>query len=158
DRAVLNCLLKEKYDPKRDVYFGFNTAALETLRYFRSLGVNTVVDQIDPARYEQKVVDEERLKWPGWEARPGRIPDAYFERLEVEWQRADRIVVTSRGTAAALEWQGVPREKLVIIPLAFELVEPVREPRSAHHRRLTVLWVGSVQLRKGIPYLLEAAR
>jgi glycosyltransferase involved in cell wall biosynthesis len=75
---------------------------------------------------------------------------------------ADRIVVNSAWSEAALREEGVPAEKMRIIPLAYD------EPRDAeafrreypvtftHDRPLRVLFLGQINLRKGIGPLLEA--
>jgi len=158
DRRVLAGLRGQSFDAQVDRFFGFNTGCLETMRWFRANGVPAVVDQVDPARVEQDIIERERLRWPGWKSLAGRIPEEYFERLDAEWREADRVVVNSRWTADALVTQGVPPKKIVIIPQAYEPSGPRPAPRDAHRRRLTVLWIGSVLLRKGIPYLVEAAR
>jgi glycosyltransferase involved in cell wall biosynthesis len=115
------------------------------------------VDQIDPARIEEEIVRREEELWPGWAAPPGRIPDAYFDRLAAEWKRASIVVVNSEWSRTGLVQQGVPREKLRVLPLAYDAPAlPGRTETSAHAR--TVLWLGQVVLRKGIQYLMAAAR
>ena len=88
---------------------------------------------------------------------PGRVPSFYYERLAREWELASIVVVNSAWSKTALIQQGVPAEKVEIVPLAYE---PVTESPGdrAGVRPLVVLWLGSVILRKGIQYLLEAAR
>jgi glycosyltransferase involved in cell wall biosynthesis len=147
----------------RLAYFAFDTGCLETIRLLSRHGVPTVVDQIDPARVEEQVVLEEINRWPGWERSPGRIPERYFERLEAEWRESDVVLVNSEWCATALTHQGVPSEKIAIAPIAFGsdcdvLSEASRDEASNVGRPLRVLWLGQVNLRKGIPYLFEAAR
>lgn len=144
---------------KRPVGFiGYNTGSLEPILLAKSWGMPTIVGQIDPARTEEELVHQESEKWPGWAALPGRIPEEYYARLEAEWDAADRVIVNSEWSRNALIAQGVPCEKLVVIPLAYEppwcQTHCVRPPSD----RLTVLWLGQVNLRKGIQYLIEAAR
>jgi glycosyltransferase involved in cell wall biosynthesis len=89
------------------------------------------------------------------------VPAAYFARREREWSLADRIVVNSRWSFDALVAQGVPAKKLFIIPLCYE---PGEENAKAEGRKqktespLRVLFLGQVILRKGIQYLLQAAK
>jgi glycosyltransferase involved in cell wall biosynthesis len=118
-----------------------------------------VVDQIDPGRVEEEIVQAETAKWPSWQALPGGIPDAYFHRLEQEWHLATRVVVNSDWSRNALIRQGVPPEKLAVIPLCYE-PSMDRCPRRdvGSEAAVTVLWLGLVILRKGIQYLMEAAR
>jgi glycosyltransferase involved in cell wall biosynthesis len=135
---------------------GYTTGCLETLKLFREDGRPTIVDQIDAARVHEQVLLDEQRKWPGWQMQHGRVPAEYWQRLEAEWQMADRVMVNSDWTRRALLAQGVNPEKIVVIPLAFECNVLARPPRTA--RDLVVLYVGRVVLEKGIPYLFEAAR
>lgn len=146
-------------DPERDCFFGFNTGCLETIDYLRTLQIPTVVDQIDPARYEEDLVFQEVAKWPGWQKAPGRIPQEYYDRLGAEWAAADLVLVNSRWSKQALIAQGVPAKKLVVTPVAFEPSSPVVvKRRNDGDEPLAVLWLGTVNLRKGIQYLIAAAQ
>lgn len=149
---------------KNAAFFGYNTGCLETLRWLGERGVPTIVGQIDPGRVEEDLVRQENEKWPGWAALPGRIPDVYYERLAAEWEAASfeweaasLVLVNSPWSRAALIAQGVPSEKIIVVPLAYETVAAPREPRP-ENAPLQVLWLGNVMLRKVIPYLLEAAQ
>jgi hypothetical protein len=149
----------EKFVPGLDAFFGFNTASLETIEYFRARDVLTVVDQIDPGPVEERMVQNEARKWPGWQDAPGKIPEAYFERIAREWLLADLIVVNSEWSRSALRECGVDPAKMIVAPVGYEPPDDVghlqkREPSPT----LRVLWVGSVNLRKGIQYLVEAAK
>ena len=157
-RAVAADLARRRLDPAADAFFGFNTACLETLQHLRGRGVPTICDQIDPAQIEDDLVQAEAERWPGWQRASGRVPDEYWARMRQEWAAADRVVVNSEWSRAALVRQGVPAEKLSVVPVAFEpgpAPPPVRPPTDGP---LTVLWLGTVNLRKGIPYLIEAAK
>src|SRR5262249_6279540 len=83
-------------------YLAYTTGALETLEFLRAEGVPAVVDQIDPGRIEDAIVRREAERWPGWMALPGTIPDAYFDRIEREWELATRVVVNSDWSRKAL--------------------------------------------------------
>lgn len=136
----------------------FTTCALEAVQHLKSRGVRCVVDQPDPARVEEQIVQDEIAKFPGWQKQPGRIPDAYYERLSKEWHAADAVLVNSAWSKQALVQQGVDAAKVKIVPQAYEGPDPVgREPRN-RDMPFNVLWLGQVILRKGIPYLFEAAR
>ncbi len=151
-------LATQKLDPSRDLFFGFNTNCLESLEQLKQRRITTVVDQIDPGKVEEDMVIEEADRWPGWMKFPGRMPQSYWDRLKAEWELADLVLVNSEWSATALAAQGVPPEKIIVVPLAIDLsrdhaLKPVN-PRGI----LKVLWLGSVILRKGIQYLIEAAR
>lgn len=156
---VRDDLMKDKtLDPGKDCYFGFNTGCLETQEYLKEKGVFTIVDQIDPGKFEEDLVHEESIKWPGWQRVQGRIPEEYFQRLMREWELADQVLVNSQWSKDALANQGVPRSKIIIVPLAYEPSEIHVVPKTPHNKPLNVLWLGQVNLRKGIQYLVQAAK
>lgn len=156
---TLRHLRRHAPDPARDVFFGFNTGCLEVLRELGPRGVLTIVDQIDPAKVEEDLLIAEAEKWPGWEATPGRASDEYWARMRDEWAAAKVVYVNSNWTRSALLKQGVPAEKIVIVPIAFEApAHQPAPPRPADRSQpLVVLWLGAVVIRKGIQYLIEAA-
>ncbi len=147
-------------DGGEDVFFGYNTNCLETLETLRRRGVTTVVAQVDPGRVEEDLVLAEAERWPGWERAEGRMPRRYWDRLEAEWNAADLLGVNSEWSKEALVRQGVPVEKIFVVPLAIDLNKfaPGPERSVCGAGPLKVLWMGSVILRKGIQYLVEAAR
>lgn len=146
--------------PDQAIVFAYDTGALELFRWCRQRGIKTVLGQMDPNRLEVELVQAEERRWPGWTKSPLQVPEAYFRRREQEWGVADRIVVNSAFCRDALLRQGVPAEKLVVVPLCYETVgtAPQFVPRSAHGgESLRVLFLGQVILRKGIQYLMAAA-
>jgi glycosyltransferase involved in cell wall biosynthesis len=159
DEAVARDLRRPKrINPVTDAFFGFNTGCLETLRVLRERGVPTVLDQTDPAKVEEDIILAEAEKWPGWQKSSGRVPQEYWDRLAAEWEMADLVLVNSTWTRNALIQQNVPAEKIIVVDMAYEpAAGPVPLPTKGQ-RPLTVLWMGSVILRKGIQYLIEAAR
>jgi glycosyltransferase involved in cell wall biosynthesis len=155
---VARHLSRQQMDPEVDHFFGFDSACLETLQMLKTRGIFTVVDQIDPGRTEEEIVYAEAQKWPGWQHLPGRIPESYFRRLGQEWDTADLVLVNSEWSKQAVIRQGVAAEKVCIVPLAYEPERVYVRPKERHDGPLRVLWLGTVNLRKGIPYLVEAAR
>jgi glycosyltransferase involved in cell wall biosynthesis len=139
--------------------YAYSYGAGELLEYAREVGLFAVLNQIDPAMADQHAIADERRKWPGWEPDLESFPEAYFDRVRAEWAAANLIVVNSEWSKQALVGDGVPPEKIVIIPLAYE-PEPgiTARLRDNPDRPLHVLWIGQIILRKGLPYLLEAAK
>ena len=159
------CAVRESLQCRRDlepetIFFTYDTGALEALEFLRERGVRCVVDQMDPNRVETNLVREEERRWPGWQNEHAEVPEEYFRRREREWALADRVVVNSEFCHQALIQQGVPAEKLVVVPLCYEpdLPSPTSDRRSLNSGHLRVLFLGQVILRKGIQYLIEAAR
>lgn len=167
--------LKRRNDLDSDsIFFSYDTGALEALEWCREQGVRCVLNQMDPNRVEVEMVREEEKRWPGWSERPVEVPEEYFRRREKEWALADRVVVNSDFCRQALMKQGVPPEKLAIVPLCYEKSSPssglrplTSDPRpptsdlrplTSPPRSLRFLFLGQVILRKGIQYLIEAAK
>ena len=173
--AVRDSLRPRRNLPRDAVLFAYDTGALEAFEWAREHGIRCVLNQMDPNRVEVDLVREEATRWPGWELRPLEVPEEYFQRREREWALADRIVVNSEFCQNALVKQGVPPEKLFVLPLCYEPEErgrnvvskqPASDPSrfqlsafgSSASSPLRVLFLGQVILRKGIQYLIEAAR
>jgi glycosyltransferase involved in cell wall biosynthesis len=160
--------------PSSTILFGYDTGFLESAQWIKERGGKSVVGQMDPARYEVDLVKAEEKRWPGWARRSVEVPESYYQRRQAEWAVADLVMVNSEWSKLALIQQGVPESKLVVVPLAFEATHDERRGtrdegygdaekssrRSTFDARrpLHVLFLGQVILRKGIQYLIEAAR
>ena len=158
DRRVRSSLRRRTLDPTVDCFFGYQSECCDTLAHLGQRGVFTMMDMAGPGRAEEQLVMEEMQRWPDWVESVEPIPECYYERVQTEWSHASLILVNSPWSKQALVSQGVPAEKLVVVPLAYEPPHHSIQPRSRTERPLTVLWLGSVILRKGIQYLFEAAR
>lgn len=148
--------------PPDALFFAYDTGALEAFAALRPRGVRCVLNQMDPNRVEVELVREEEKRWPGWALRTTDVPETYFRRREQEWALADSVIVNSEFSRQALIRQGLSSEKIVVIPLCYEADAgaAVREVRAdvSTGRPLRILFLGQVILRKGIQYLIEAAR
>jgi glycosyltransferase involved in cell wall biosynthesis len=158
-RRVNRALDRLHLDPASSAAFLFSTGALETCQYLKEQKIPIIVDQLDPARLDEQMVQAEIERWPGWEEFPGKVPEIYYSRLEGEWRLADRVIVNSNWSRSALLQNGVSAEKIAVVPLCYEQGSnaPTAAARDSSKRPLKVLWLGQIVLRKGIPYLFEAA-
>jgi len=176
--------LKRRADLKPDsIFFAYDTGALEAMEWCRERGIKCVLNQMDPNRVEAELVHAEEQQWPGWAAHPTAVPEEYFQRREREWALADRIVVNSEFSRQALLRQGVAAEKLAVVPLCYDINAEKLKLESGNWKAevrgqkaesgnefqisdfsisalssLRVLFLGQVILRKGIQYLIEAAK
>ncbi len=104
------------------------------------------------ARYQWRLVSAEHRRW--------NVPFGTYDerdtvREEQQYAQADCIVVPSTFAARSFVAEGVLAEKLRVIPYGVEL--GAFHPQGASDpERLDVAFAGQVNLRKGIPYLLEA--
>jgi glycosyltransferase involved in cell wall biosynthesis len=107
--------------PITKIFFGYDTGFLEPARWVKARGGKTIVCQMDPARYEVDLVKEEEKRWPGWAKRSVEVPESYYRRREEEWAVADLVMVNSEWSKQALIKQGVSDDKIVVVPLAYEV-------------------------------------
>lgn len=150
------------------VFFSYDTSFLEAGTFVKKHGGKAILGQIDPGRAEMEIIIEEESRWKSWVSRKTIIPKFYLERRAQEWEIADLIVVNSEWSKKSLITQGVDGKKIEIIPLAYEkqgsdlskkVVDSERRGnRFNRNNPLVVLFLGQVILRKGIQYLVEAAR
>ena len=80
------------------------------------------------------------------------------ERLDEEIELADAILLGSTYAADTFAAQGVPRDKLRVIPYGVDLdtFRPAATPRAPEPGRLRAIFVGQLTQRKGLSYLLRA--
>lgn len=145
-----------------NVVFSMNTASLEIFEHYRSTGIKRLMDQnLVPMRVESAVLAEEYDRWSGWATdnyqdwRDAPIFQQWVEREEREWELADLILCASPTTVAALKLCGVPDRKCMVIPYPVSASTFALNRVPAHGRPLRLLFVGQVNLRKGVPYFLE---
>lgn len=107
----------------------------------------------------RRILDEERDKWPGWEpaADSDGHDDPLAEREEQERRLADAIVTPSGFVVESLKDEGVPAHKVDVVPYPTDLAAFAPKRREPRQGPLRVLFLGSLSLRKGVPYLLESA-
>src|SRR5215831_15484585 len=151
------------------ILLSYSYAALEPFRFAKLRGWKTLLLQIDPGPEEERIVAEEVARVPelagGWQA----APSDYWTSWRQECDLADRIIVNSEWSREGLMRRGIPSEKLTSIPLSYEASEvggqksEIREVRSyparfTQERPMRVLFLGQVNLRKGVARLLQAAQ
>ncbi len=166
ERVVESLKREKKISWKETIFFGYDTGFLEPAQWVKARGGKVIVCQMDPSRYEVDLVREEGGQWPGLAKKPVDVPEAYFQRRESEWAVADLVMVNSEWSKQALIKQGVCESKLMVVPLAYDSeksqkrVSGIRSQISSFSpkRPFRVLFLGQVILRKGIQYLMEAAR
>lgn len=148
-----------------DTVYGYNGAALEMIQAAHRQGKRTVLDQTAaPWRWNRALLTEEVRRWPGWEDQPAEVDvsGALSEREEAEWALADRVICGSAFALSALAESGGPVECCSVVryprPVAGGAGRLGARRRRGAEGPLRVLFVGTLQLRKGVQYLLEAKR
>ncbi|MEN3326117.1 MAG: hypothetical protein V7638_924 [Acidobacteriota bacterium] len=142
--------------------FAYSYAAKEIFEFARERGWRTVLGQIDPGPAEERLVAglQSPIAHTHWEP----APKVYWDNWRDECSLADRIVVNSNWSTDALIAEGIAEEKIRVTPVAYEVGNDSRSfqrqyPRAfSAERPLRVLFLGQVNLRKGVAQLLEAVK
>lgn len=137
----------------------FTQIALESLQWCRREGIATVLDNPNGhIRNFQEVYLRESERWLG---KPfyGTPTEEMVDRVEEEYQLADRIRVHSQWAKESMIRRGVPESKIHLLreTVNLERFHPPC-PRVPADGPLRVCYVGGLDLRKGFAYLLRAIR
>lgn len=160
DKTFCELVLRRGFGAASGVY-AFNGAALELLRAARAEGRRATVEQTIAARpVETRLLRREQQKFPDWQE---PLPedawaDAAEARERAEWEAADTIICGSEFVRDSISACGGPAERCRIVPYGVDTWRFAIVPRRPHGGPLRVLTVGQIGLRKGSPYVLEAAR
>lgn len=139
--------------PACDVFLSISSFGLESGRKAQSLGAIWVCDRPNSHILAQDEIVREEFKrhgvpWPG-------ISRQVIERELAEYDAADAILVPSQFAARTFLERGFSPERIWRIPYGIDLsrFQPAeRPPREG----FSILFAGQCNLRKGVPYLLEA--
>ena len=136
----------------------FNTNAVETFRLLRHAKLPGVLDQtIAHRRWSLRVGQAECDAFPEWRDQ-WDAPDWRIALEDEELELADAILCGSEFCANTLHQEGVPPSKLKVVHYGTDTQRftPARDPRPAGFP-VRLLFVGTLSLRKGPHYLLDAA-
>jgi glycosyltransferase involved in cell wall biosynthesis len=163
-RIALSRLSRIDVGENMPVLMSYSYAASDLFAFARGRGWRTVLGQIDPGPAEEEIVSKLHDAAPGRSSSWERAPKTYWMEWRRECALADRIVVNSSWSRDALIGERIPADKIRVVPLAYErpsdaLAFRRRYPIAFDRARpLRVLFLGQVNLRKGIAPILDAVR
>jgi glycosyltransferase involved in cell wall biosynthesis len=136
--------------------YAYEDGALRTFRRAARTGIARTWDLPLPHyRTIEQIFRDEIRRWPGaMEPPPAAEPAWKQRRKDAELALATLVSVASAFTRKSLERTEV-KVPVVVVPYGFP-VESFSAKAAAPNAKLTVLAVGTHDLRKGTPYLLEA--
>jgi glycosyltransferase involved in cell wall biosynthesis len=142
--------------------YTFNSAGLELLRYAKSKGLGTFMEQtIAPREFEIDLMKEETEKFPDWKRQTGTHQSSIFneftKREKKEWEEADVILCGSDFVKDAIDACGGPVNRCRVVPYGVDASFRLPVNDEDGDGPLRVLTVGQVGLRKGSPYVMKAA-
>jgi len=144
----------QRQGTKVDALIAISGSGTRTGRLLQQTGGIFICDRgSSHHRYQRNIVaEEDRI----WNVERESTSDLRVTAIEEEqYELADAISVPSSFAIRSFVEMGVPREKLRLIPygVRLERFRPVADPPTDS---FDVLFAGSVSLRKGVPYLLQA--
>jgi starch synthase len=139
--------------PPCDAFIAISGAGLLTGRSVQQRGGKFICDRGSThQRFQEAVLLAEHRRW----GLPDPFPKPHITRREEQiYALADAITVPSTVAKRSFLAQGVPEEKVHVLPYGVRL-DKFRPTASPPEDSFEVLFAGSVSLRKGVPYLLEA--
>ena len=145
--------------------FSYSYAARDLFDEAKRRGWKTLLGQIDPGPEEERIVAAEHERYPKLGSRWQPAPTEYWAAWRQEIDLADVVIVNSEWSKQCLIKEGVAAEKLQVIPLVYEFKKTVvadklaeTKSQDAREQVFEVLFLGQINLRKGIARLIEAMR
>lgn len=142
-----------------ELVYAFTQVGLESLEWARAHRVPSVLESPNGhIRAFRSIYVREQETWCAGPYR-GHPSLDMVHRVEDEYALADRIRVSSNWARESLIAGGVAAEKITVLqqPVDLERYRPAPSP-SGVDGPLRVVFVGSLDLRKGFVYLLDAMR
>jgi glycosyltransferase involved in cell wall biosynthesis len=140
--------------------YAFSGECLGVLAAARAAGLWTAVEQIiAPRTIVDCLVAQEEERFPGWQAptAQNRFAEAFAAEEKAEWAMADVIICGSHFVRDGVIAMGGDPQRTIVVPYGIDRRFSML-PRRPRKGRLRVLTVGGIGLRKGSPYVLEAAK
>ena len=140
--------------------YAFNGAAVEIFEAAKARGLKCILDMtIAPLEAIERLLMEERLRFRHFEdgTDTSNRPETLIRRERAEWKLADLILCGSEYVLESLVEVGVERTKCQVARWGYS-GPTVEVDRTGRTGPLRVLIAGTVELRKGSPYALLAAK
>ena len=158
-RRFANLVLRHSLCQGQGLYT-FPSTALPLFQHGSQQGMKLFLDQFSaPRKIMARLMKEEHERWPGWE-KPASWAASSAISADVEKQEcqlADAIICPSQFVAQGLVSLDIPSDKIFLVPHGVEAGRFSCDRPPWHGRRpLRLLFLGKVNLLKGVPYLYQA--
>ena len=140
---------------------GYEYASLATFQRARQQGLRIIYDMLVPGWIQsQQILAAEYAKFPElcspeWK-RVHSKTDRRNRRKQREIELADFVVTNSEFSRKSLIEQGAPLDRLLLVP--YGMPPPVESHLQPAGQRFRFLYAGTLSVRKGVHYLLDAWR
>lgn len=161
DRAFSAHVSRFELKQPFDFVIGYPNCSLEIFKKAKQYGAITILDL--PTLHHRsifEIIENEKKLVPEFSNSMATMESRHFERLDEEIEFADFIVVPSNFVLNDLISIGIPQHKIFKIPYGSNIL-PANEFEIATYdaaHPLKIVFVGQIQQKKGIKYLLEAVK
>lgn len=141
----------------RDSMISSYCYANESFKKVRALGGKTFLDagNSHPDNFWEILSEEHRR----WNCPYPPVPEFYIRRARAMLEETDYIIAPSEFVADSFLQRGFDAERILRVPYGVDLSTFTSNPIPREKNRpFTLISTGSLSLRKGTPYLLEAYR
>lgn len=143
-----------KYMKETDIFMYYNGGGLNSSKKAKLSGKIVVVEAVNShVLYQEELLRKEHemlgLVWEPF------YPMEKARRL-AEYDIADYILMPSNFVKRSFLKMGFPEEKLLKVPYGFDKLTDHTLSSVADINIFTILYVGSISVRKGLRYLIEA--
>lgn len=138
--------------PGADLFVGWSSCALQTLRRAKTLGMLGVIERGSSHMLcQQKILTDE---YSHFGMSFSQTHPKVIEQELAEYSEADAISVPSSFARRSFLAEGVPEEKLITAPYGADL--SAFRPVPKEDDKFRVIFCGGLTIQKGVPYLLQA--
>lgn len=142
-----------------DVFLFYNGCGLESARWFRRNGGIAIVEALNSHVLVQEQIMMEEHRRIGLHWRPFHPREVRRRVAEVE--EADYVLLPSRFVKKSFLAKGIPGERLLHVPFPVQKIagaSALPRKNARNEGIFRILYVGSISVRKGLRYLIEAFR
>ena len=137
-----------------DIFVGWSSASLEAIRPMQELGAKVIIER--GSTHISNQTDVLCAAYKEFGLCFNQTDSEIIEREEQEYMLADEISVPSNYAAQTFVDRGISKNKIFINGYGVDL-EQFKPPTSREsNRKPRIIFVGSVGIRKGVPWLLDA--
>jgi len=148
--------MARRYIDGGDIFHVFSHFGLHSMRKAHELGMKVIVER--SAAHPAFARETMRTEYARYGLRYPALDRLLIRKHDDEFAEADAIMVPSAFVARTLTEYGVDPAKLLRVHFGFEPQQFRPMPETQPDDVFRVIFVGSVSLQKGVPYLLEAFR
>jgi glycosyltransferase involved in cell wall biosynthesis len=150
---LLYDMLAAKFINKSSISITWAWAGLATIKKIKAKGGIAIIEECGSCNLFQNRLLEEEYNALGLEFK-NRTPEFIVTRELEEIRIADYVLCPSMHVAQSFNGLGIPFDKFKIIPYGanLSLFQPTNIPKS----EFTILFVGTIGVRKGLIYLFRA--